>query len=344
MKEKKKYSFKRFALQCLTWLTATVLILCAGLYGVMYIFVNGPSNTAKTLFIRSVRETSALYWLADIFCTEEEIAQIEHIEPEENLRSDVSFVITKPEEKMDTGNVDAWGLKDEDGDGIIIENVKGPGYVGYMMIVQDSSRIIMGKPDYFGGNGLSTEEMCRKYDCIAGINGGGFHDPEGAGNGGQPVGMTVVDGQILYAYEGGRYPFVGFDTDGILHTGYLGMEDVAERKIRFGCTFGPVLICNGERSDDSVLSSGVNPRTAIGQRSDGAVLMLVVDGRQAHSLGATYADMADIMESFGAVNACNLDGGSSTAMWFRGDYVNRCAWVIGARPTATAFLVKEAAA
>jgi exopolysaccharide biosynthesis protein len=85
--------------------------------------------------------------------------------------------------------------------------------------------------------------------------------------------------------------------------------------------------------------SGVNPRTAIGQRSDGAILMLVIDGRQVISLGATMEDLVDIMMEYGAVNACNLDGGSSSLMWFEGEYVNNCASVIGIRPVPTTFLV-----
>ena len=63
--------------------------------------------------------------------------------------------------------------------------------------------------------------------------------------------------------------------------------------------------------------SGVNPRTAIGQRADGAVIFVCIDGRQASSLGGTYADIIDVMVEFGAVNACNLDGGSSTVMLYR---------------------------
>lgn len=57
------------------------------------------------------------------------------------------------------------------------------------------------------------------------------------------------------------------------------------------------------------------------------------------SLGATYSDMVEIFQAYGAVNACNLDGGSSTMMWFDGDYINRCASVVGVRRGPTSFLV-----
>ena len=58
--------------------------------------------------------------------------------------------------------------------------------------------------------------------------------------------------------------------------------------------------------------AGLNPRTAIGQRSDGAMLLLTIDGRQPSSMGATYEDLIEVMMNYGAVNAANLDGGSST--------------------------------
>ena len=88
-------------------------------------------------------------------------------------------------------------------------------------------------------------------------------------------------------------------------------------------------------------SSGLNPRTAIGQRDDGCILMLVVDGRQVHSYGATYKDLQDIMLEYGAVNAFNLDGGSSTTMWYNGSYVNSCSSANGiARPIPDAFLFR----
>jgi exopolysaccharide biosynthesis protein len=98
---------------------------------------------------------------------------------------------------------------------------------------------------------------------------------------------------------------------------------------------------NGESADRSKLASGINPRTAIGQRSDGAVLLLVIDGRQTISLGCTWLDLVDIFLEFGAVNACNLDGGSSTLMWYEDQYINNCASVVGIRPVPTTFLVMK---
>ncbi len=87
------------------------------------------------------------------------------------------------------------------------------------------------------------------------------------------------------------------------------------------------------------LGDGVNPRTAIGQRADGAILLLVINGRQIDSLGATYDDLIDIMLEYGAVNASNLDGGSSSLMIHNGEYITNSAYIFGERVIATSFLV-----
>lgn len=331
-------------------LLETVLLVVVTLYGVMYVLAKGPSPHARDIFVMSVRETSAIGFLAELFFTEEEIAVIENQgEVEEFVETDTSLItIQKPaqqeqspeQEAEPTGPVaDEWGLVDEDGDGIIVEPVRGEGYSGYMMVVKDPSRIIMGSvPSSYGARGYTVAEMVEKFDAVAGINAGGFEDPDGKGNGSIPNTMVVFEGKVYYESKGVQNGFVGFDSDYIMHVGNLSSADVKEKNIQYGVCFGPVLVQNGKPAK---LTSGVNPRTAIGQRSDGAVLLLVIDGRQVISLGATHQDLVDIFMEYGAVNACNLDGGSSTLMWFQGDYINNCASVIGIRPVPTTFLVMK---
>lgn len=353
-KKSKAYSVWGVIGKVLLFLVETVLLLVIALYGVMFVLAKGPSTTARDLFVMSVRETSAMGWLANLYFTDEEIAQIENQkEVEDFIETDTSLIQipkeTEPQEgenpTEDAGpKPDAWGLIDEDGDGIIVEAVKGEGYSGYMMVVLDPSRVIVGSvPESYGGRGYTVEEMVLHFDAVAGTNAGGFHDPNGTGNGSIPDTLVVFEGKVHYAGFGTRKGFVGIDSNHILHVANKITEaEIKEKDIQYGVCFGPVLVANGEPCDVNI--SGVNPRTAIGQRSDGAILMLVIDGRQVISMGATMQDLIDIMMDYGAVNACNLDGGSSTLMWYDGDYVNNCASVIGIRPVPTAILVlKEGA-
>lgn len=323
-------------------LLETVLLVVLLLYGVMFVLAKGPSVTARELFVRSVRETSAVGFLANIYLSDEEIAAIDSAEEvEEFQETDTSLVtITKPAETNEGPVADEWGFIDEDGDGIILDEVKGEGFSGYMMIVLDPSRVIMGSvPSSYHGRGYTIEQMVKKFDAVAGINAGGFEDPNGEGNGSIPDSMTVFEGEVYYAHRGTRQGFVGLDSNHVLHVGKPSADDIKAWDIQYGASFGPVLIANGEvvLPEDNV--GGLNPRTAIGQRSDGAILMLVIDGRQVISIGATLQDLVDIFLEYGAVNACNLDGGSSSMMWYNDGYVNNTASVIGIRPVPTSFIV-----
>ena len=68
--------------------------------------------------------------------------------------------------------------------------------------------------------------------------------------------------------------------------------------------------------------------------------MLVIDGRQVNSLGASMADLVDVMVRYGAVNACNLDGGSSSNMVYEGEILNDGVAVTGSRRIPTTFVVQ----
>ena len=173
-----------------------------------------------------------------------------------------------------------------------------------------------------GGEGQTINLIAERTGAIGGINGGAFVDTTGTGSGREPEGLTIIDGKLI---ESARYeysPLPALMRTGILHVGYYSYADCLEMGIVGGVTFEPPLIINGVPQDTSYIVSGVNPRTAIGQRADGAMLMLVIDGRQLSSAGATYDDLIEVMLQFGAVNAMNLDGGSSTVMYLNGELVN----------------------
>lgn len=229
---------------------------------------------------------------------------------------------------------------DEDGDGIIVVDVMKKGFQGTMIVVLDPSRVFLGGPGFFGGNGMILEDLVARYDALGGINAGGFIDEDGAGSGGFPEGLTVLEGEAyLWADSGAS---AAFDNNDVLHVGYFKKEEVEKLGIRDCASFGPQLIVDGQPEYGSYMESGINPRTAIGQREDGAVLMLCIDGRQLRSIGASFADIRDVMLDFGAVNACSLDGGSSTVMYYNGEYLN---WPSSASGTSrylpNAFLIRR---
>ena len=339
----------RFITKLLLVLIETVLLAALVLYAGMYVLAKGPSPAIRKIFVTSVRETSAVGFLANLYLTDAEIAEIEAVrETEEFAPTDTSLFTEAAETSPDEEGgpkPDEWGLVDEDGDGIILVPVKGTGYSGYMMVVLDPSRVIVGSvPSSFGGRGFRVSEFVERFDAVAGTNAGGFYDPNGEGNGSIPDSTVVFEGKIYYSgcVEG----IAAIDSDHILHVAReMSHEELEANDIQYAVCYGPVLISNGVPADPESLRVSLNPRTAIGQRSDKAMLLLVIDGRQASSMGASFQDEIEIMQRFGAVNAVNLDGGSSSVMWFGGDYINKTASVIGIRPVPTSILVlKEGAA
>ncbi|MCR5088048.1 MAG: phosphodiester glycosidase family protein [Oscillospiraceae bacterium] len=228
---------------------------------------------------------------------------------------------------------------DDDGDGIIVVDVMKKGFNGTMIIVLDPSRVFVGMPEFYGGNGMLLEDLVRRYQAVGGINGGGFIDEGGGGSGGLPEGLTIVGGEIYDWVDSGAC--AAFDGNNVLHVGYYSRETAVEMGIRDCVSFGPALVIDGVGEYGDYMESGINPRTAIGQRTDGAVLMLCIDGRQLHSIGASFGDIRDVMLDFGAVNACSLDGGSSTVMYLDGQYLNSPSSASGtSRYLPNAFLIR----
>ena len=177
---------------------------------------------------------------------------------------------------------------------------------------------------------------------MAAVNGGGSSDSGGVGNGGKPLGLVISEGKLLNKASSNEdhNTVVGFNKDNKLIIGKMTSAEAEKKGLRDALSFGPALVVNGKGAEVRGASSGLNPRTAIGQRADGAVLMLVIDGRQASSLGATYSDLIKVMVEYGAVNAINLDGGSSSLMYYRGNYLNNGVVLTGSREMPTAFIVR----
>ena len=303
----------------------TVAILAVGgLAIVLNLIFNGPSPTARNVLTMSLLEASATKWVPGLFLGQDKVNEI---------RADVGTAL--PEEFSDPSqiiitsgtpadNSDEW--KDHP-DGIRIERVYGSTYTAHVMIIRDPSSIYLAtSTDNVSINipGARIHEQIVKEGAIAAINAGAFNDDGTSGSyvGSLPIGMVISQGKIVWDdgrnYEG----FVGFNTDNVLVVAdSMDKERAKALNIRDGCCFGPVLIMNGVINQiEYSTNSGYNPRTGIGQRADGAIILVCIDGRQASSLGGTYSDLTNIMVEYGAVNACNLDGGSSSVMYYKDTY------------------------
>lgn len=306
------------------------------LFGAAAVIFRGPSPAARDLAVSTVMETSAAKFVARLFLSKEEIDAIlaKNAVVVSNAVTDSELVhIPDANEGFDLN-------------AITVEEVSGPTFKGKMMIVNDPSRLYVATPAAFGleSGGLRVEEMVKRDGATAGINAGGFEDENGVGNGNKPLGIVIQNGVLTFGDPAACTIVIGFDRENKLVVGSMTGTQALARGVRDAVSFvTPALIVNGKAADILGTGGGLNPRTAIGQRADGAVLLLVIDGRQAHSIGANYKDLINVMLQYGAVNAANLDGGSSSLMVYNNEIVNVCASLYGSRKLPTAILVRQVA-
>ena len=322
----------------------TAVIVGIAALGFGYIATRDTYPSLREKFVMTMDESRRFRFVSRIFLSQTEYDELldKRLTKYEEVMdpSLIHIAAQEPqttEEQTDAeapSGADSYGIVDEDGDGYVLMPVSGRGYNGYMLIVLDPSRCFVAN----GGGGQTIDMIAERNGAIGGINGGAFFDPSGGGSGGQPEGLTIYDGVVRHN-PGYACSIAGFNSDHVLFVGWFTYEDCVANDIVSCVSFSPPLIINGVPNENLV--SSVNPRTSIGQRADGAVLMLVIDGRQASGMGATYADMRDVMLQYGAVNACNLDGGSSSVMYYQGEIINMPSSASGAsRWLPNAFLFK----
>ena len=321
-----------------------LVLLIAMIYSLAYAVANGPSSTMRDTLVNMAMQASATKWipglvlssdkvdaiLASAKASNEEIIDIggktdgvqrvrtdsegQHIEP---------VTTEKHQENTPEPEVD-WSKAI---DGIIFKVVNAPHCRAYVAIIKDPTRVYTATSSDFKSNqpGIRFWDLAERDKVTLMINAGEYPDNGGGGNGSIPIGITYSRGNCVWD-DGLTRTFIGFDKNNqmILREG-LTRKEADALGIRDGVCFQRNNILIQQTGDTiSVKRRGdtaVSQRTAIGQREDGAIIMIVTDGRTGASPGASYNDMIDLMLRFGAVNAGMLDGGSSAIMYYR-DYYN----------------------
>lgn len=334
--DKRSNKALRIAGRVLLCIVTFAAVTFAGAYLTLNTICHGPSKAAGDLFVSTILETGQMKFLASWFFTEDEILAITGrngmVHNEENVDPGLIEIPTQGEETVNP---------EFDINGIELVEISGRSFFAKLLIINDPSRVKLSTIypwSDFNKNkyGETLEQLVQRGDYLAGINGGEYYSD---GNwGGVPKGLVVCDGVIQYNSPQAGDVMIGFTGDNILMISDIGNmsteqveQMVADNRIRDAVSFKDIddgdnnhftkLIINGTATQLSGNGSGANPRTVIGQRADGTVLMLVTDGRGAAGhLGATAQDLISIMQEYGAVNAANLDGGSSSAMYYNGVY------------------------
>lgn len=328
----RKPNFGEHLLRFFAVLLTVVAVLACTLLLSMKMICGSTSPSAKRTFVTTLLETGQLKFLVSWFVPSDEVQEIVNNNSMEKLDEDV-----------DTALISFEGLEEDAQDPEVkdleVIEISGRTYTAKLIKVRDPSRISLATIYPWRATGITLEELAQQSGALAAINGGIYDSTNNTG--GRPYGIIVSNGEIQHndPTEAKGLVLIGFDNDN-----YLQIIDIAgmsasqteamikEKGIRDAVTFQEEssdannhfvqLIINGNPRGMNGMGSGLNPRTAIGQCADGSVLLLVTDGRGKNGhLGASAADLIEIMTQYGAVNAANLDGGSSTCMYYNGEYL-----------------------
>lgn len=292
----------------------------------------GPFTNTRDMIVTTAMTTMRHQYFATLFLSKEKIDEIlAKNRPQENIE----------DQSLSAINVGS-GISAEDMNGIELKDVSNDSYTGKLLIINDPSRVKLVSSPRLGTSGATTSQIVAENDAVAGMNAGGFQD-DALGTGGKPAGLVIEDGQLRTTNTGASYSLVGMDKDNkMVVSNSMTYSKCQQLNLRCAVSFGPVIIINGNATIKSGTGGwGMQPRTAIAQRKDGAILMLVIDGRQKGSLGATLRQVQDILLDNGAYNAFNLDGGASTTMVYNGNVVNSPSDILGERYVPNAFIVTK---
>lgn len=321
-----------YLLRTLAVLLTVVAVLAGTLLLSMKMICGSTSPSAKRTFVTTLLETGQMKFLVSWFVPADEVQQIVNSNSMAQIDDDVNANL------ISVGTPEGGSAADS-GKDLEVFDISGRTYSGKLIKVRDPSRISLATIYPWRDIGVTLEELVQQSGALAAINGGIYDSTNNTG--GRPYGIIVSNGEIQHN-KPNEWPglvLVGFDEDNILQIINVdGMSAaqtealIREKRIRDAVTFQEEssdannhfvqLIINGNPRGMSGAGSGLNPRTAIGQCADGSVLLLVTDGRGKNGhLGASAADLIEIMTQYGAVNAANLDGGSSTCMYYDGQYL-----------------------
>ncbi len=326
--KKKAKHVKKLAL----WKKILLSIVILGILGTttLGVLLYGPYSGFREWLITTAMTTMTHQYFATWFyddATIQEVLNRNRVEEVNEITDTTMTVILNGDEKQTTyaNEYERQVLeKDPGNDDYKIIEIKGEKYSGYLAVIYDPSRVKTVYTKKLGTSGQYLTTMAKDNDALIAINGGGFEDPNYNSNGANPLGITFSGGKLITSKTWkGTGGLIGFTEENKLVLGKMTVAQAQKMKVRDAVTFGPFLIINGKAS--TVLGNGgwgTAPRTAIGQRQDGIVLFLVIDGRTISKPGADMNDLIEIMQNYGAYNAANLDGGTSSAMVVNGEIIN----------------------
>jgi exopolysaccharide biosynthesis protein len=303
----------------------------------------GPYENTRKVLIATILGTRHAYLITD-YISQETINKVLGInnqvkeESKDQVVEEIATDLNKIKVKYTSGNdISRYDIHTER-------------YNGYVLEIKNPLGVKAAMTKYVGKMGQKTSEMAEDNNAIAAINGGSFVDQSSdgtlyAGTGAEPGGFVISKGKVIYPKTNIKKKsienVIAFTKKGQLIVGDHTLEELQKLEVQEAMCFRrPNIIINGRPQVKDKTADGFNPRTAVGQKEDGTVIFLVIDGRKITSPGASLYDVEQIMLDRGAINAGALDGGYSSTMYYKGEVINSPNAWDGERSVATAFYVE----
>lgn len=318
-----------------TWQKIVVVIICVALTcgsGLGFLLY-GPYPNFREWLITTAMTTMRHQYLAKWFYSQKTIDSVlknnyvKSVDEDTDLNA-ITFVDYSKSKGMYKNKYEKEILSHEDGEKYKLININSDGMRGYLVAIYDASKVKVGTATNLNVKGEMLTTIAKNNKAIVAMNASGFNDPGYMGNGSKPHGVVIRNGKVVS--NNGNVPVsggvLGFTKDNKFIMKKMTAEQALEKGIRDAVEFGPFLIVNGTPSFIKGNGGwGTAPRSAIGQRQDGIVLFLVMDGRDyAHGIdGVGMVELTEILMKYGAYNAANLDGGTSSGLVINNQLINK---------------------
>ena len=323
-------------MRCKKVLAIAGLLLLFAVSSVLFSLILGFSGLFPALRV-TLTETFSVsrgtQFIVNAFCTPDEIDAV----MEQGLyRRELPAGLTlsdfaDPAEFTAAGEMEAYALR-------------GQSFVGHALVIPDPTSVELLITPELGTRGLTLSEFNERTPLAAGINASGYLDNDTLlGEGGNPSGAVICRGELICDPDEPGTPrnLIGLTREGVLLCGSWTLDEAQSLGIYNAVSFRPAVVLHGE----GLITSGTGgygyaPRSAIGQRRDGAILFVVLEGRRLSSIGATLLDVQEVLLSLGAYTGCLLDGGSCSTLVYNNARLSRPVDLFGERPVPTAFGVR----
>ncbi|MBE6047405.1 MAG: exopolysaccharide biosynthesis protein [Clostridium sp.] len=341
MKTKNKKNTKKKVIRKFSWkllISFLVFELVFTAITAPFVLLYGPFENAKSRFVGTAMASMNYQWLATTFLSDEKIAQITgQSQNSDNMGEQDESLIHIP--KVQDNTIKCITLDNNDN------------FQGYALIVSDPTRIHVGytsKLNSSNPEGETTSQIAINNDAIASVNGGAFTDEadtaQWTANGGTPSGIIISNGKVIYDdTNNDSKGTVAMTKQGQLVVGTFSISELLNKNVTEAVSFDTdILVYNGKAT--SIVGDGgkgTSPRTLIGQKTDGSIVLVVLDAKnQGSRIAATIKEAQEVMVKLECVTAATLDGGKSATMYYNDELINTPSYAFGERSIPTAIIVK----